>query len=182
MGMMSSPRKTECYDTEKENNPMAEIETMRHNMSRTTKHNMASPHLSTAIITDTLENSAARAAGAVGLAAIGLIHLLDAPGKLSETPYMFWMYLLLIAGCLGGATLLLRGNSRLAWLAAAVLSIMPFLGYVFSRTTGLPGATGDIGNWTEPLGLASLFVEVCVFAMSVSMLSQLRERPLERQR
>jgi hypothetical protein len=33
------------------------------------------------------------------------------------------------------------------------------VGYTLSRTTGLPQSTGDIGNWSEPLGLASLFVE-----------------------
>jgi hypothetical protein len=30
------------------------------------------------------------------------------------------------------------------------------LGYVLTRTSGLPDATLDVGNWTEPLGLASL--------------------------
>jgi hypothetical protein len=39
-------------------------------------------------------------------------------------------------------------------------------GYVLSRTTGLPGATDDIGSWTEPLGLASLFVEGALVAVS----------------
>ncbi len=41
------------------------------------------------------------------------------------------------------------------------------MGYVLSRTTGLPQATGDIGNWTEPLGLASLFVEGGVAAVAI---------------
>ncbi|MFL5887410.1 MAG: hypothetical protein ACJ77M_20255 [Thermoleophilaceae bacterium] len=35
-----------------------------------------------------------------------------------------------------------------------------------SRTTGLPNANGDVGNWTERLGLASLFVEGCLLALS----------------
>jgi len=109
----------------------------------------------------------ARGVGAVGLAAIALIHLLDAPGKLSETPYMFWMYLTLITGCVIGAALLLRGTARLGWLATIALSLSPLGGFVLDRTTGLPGATGDIGNWTEPLGLASLFVEACVIALGV---------------
>jgi hypothetical protein len=39
-------------------------------------------------------------------------------------------------------------------------------GYVVSRTTGLPNATGDVGNWGEPLGVASLFVEGTVVALS----------------
>jgi hypothetical protein len=94
---------------------------------------------------------------------------------------MFWMYLALIAGCLGGAALL-RGNSRQGWMAAAALSAMPFIGYVFSRTTGLPGAMDDIGNWTESLGLASLIVEACVFAVSLSMLARLRALAVRRPR
>jgi hypothetical protein len=39
-------------------------------------------------------------------------------------------------------------------------------GFVLSRTTGLPNATGDIGNWSEGLGLASMFVEAGVIALS----------------
>jgi hypothetical protein len=123
---------------------------------------------------ETTASTVARSAAAVGLAAIGLIHLLDAPGKYSEAPYMFWMYLALIAGCLLGAMLLLRAHARLGWVAAMVLSISPFIGYVLSRTTGLPGAMGDIGNWTEPLGLASLYVEACVFALGLYGLAWLQ--------
>ena len=41
------------------------------------------------------------------------------------------------------------------------------IGFVLSRTTGLPHASDDIGNWTEPLGLASLFVEVTVAAAAL---------------
>ena len=116
----------------------------------------------------------ARGVAAVGLGTIGLIHLLDAPSKYSETPYMFWMYLALIAGCLLGAALLLRAHARLGWAAALVLSSSPFIGYVLSRTTGLPGAMADIGKWTEPLGLASLYVEACVFALGLYGLARLR--------
>ena len=123
---------------------------------------------------DALASAVARGTGAVGLAAIGLIHLLDAPGKLDETPYMFWLYLALIAGCLLGASLLMRAHSLLAWATAAILAASPFIGYVLDRTTGLPGARGDIGNWTEPLGMASLFVEACVVALSLYGLSLLR--------
>jgi hypothetical protein len=42
-----------------------------------------------------------------------------------------------------------------------------FAGYVINRTVGLPQAIDDIGNWTEPLGLASLLVEGFVIAIAV---------------
>jgi hypothetical protein len=122
----------------------------------------------------TAASPVARGVAAVGLGAIGLIHLLDAPGTYSHTPYLFWMYLGLIAGCLLGAALLLCAQARLGWVAATVLSSSPFIGYVLSRTTGLPGAMGDIGNWSEPLGLASLYVEACVFALGLYGLARLR--------
>jgi len=123
---------------------------------------------------DAQVSTVACGAGAVGLAAIGLIHLLDAPSKLGETSYMFWLYLALMAGCLLGATLLMRAPSRLVWVAAATLGASPFVGYILDRTTGLPGAIGDIGNWTEPLGMASLHVEACVVALSLDGLARLR--------
>jgi hypothetical protein len=108
-----------------------------------------------------------RGVAVVGLAGIALIHLLDSISKFHETPYMGWMYVGLMAGSLGAAALLIRSGSRLGWAASAALAASAIVGYVVSRTTGLPQANGDIGNWTEPLGLASLFVEGCVVALSL---------------
>jgi hypothetical protein len=51
------------------------------------------------------------------------------------------------------------------------------LGYVLSRATGLPHANGDIGNWTEPLGLASLFVEGSVVAVAGAAFLVTRRAP-----
>ena len=120
---------------------------------------------------------AARGVVAVGLAAIGVIHLLDSIGKYSETRYLFWMYIALIVGCIVVAGGVLFSRSRAMFIAAAALAGSAALGYVLSRTTGLPNATGDIGNWTEPLGLASLFVEGGVVAASVGALLSTRRAP-----
>ncbi|MEA2449847.1 MAG: hypothetical protein QOG63_1779 [Thermoleophilaceae bacterium] len=111
---------------------------------------------------------ASRATIAVGLAAVGVIHLLDSIGKYSETRYLFWMYIALIVGSIVVAGAVLFTRMRGAFLAAAALAGSAAIGYVLSRTTGLPSATGDIGNWTEPLGLASLFVEGSVVAVSLA--------------
>jgi xanthine/uracil permease len=110
---------------------------------------------------------AGRAVVAVGLASIGVIHLVDAIGKYTETRYLFWMYIALIVGCIVVAGAVLFTRMRVALLAAAALALSAAIGYVLSRTTGLPQATGDIGNWTEPLGLASLFVEGGVAAVAI---------------
>jgi hypothetical protein len=48
---------------------------------------------------------------------------------------------------------------RIVWAAATILPALVIVGYVLSRTTGLPHSSDDVGNWSEPLGMASLFVE-----------------------
>ena len=45
------------------------------------------------------------------------------------------------------------------------------LGYVLTRTSGLPDATLDVGNWTEPLGLASLVAEGLVLCVTAGVLA-----------
>lgn len=109
-----------------------------------------------------------RATVAVGLAGIALIHLLDSIGKWSETRYLFWMYVALMVASITVAAWVLFTRSRTAFLAAAGVAAGALVGYVVNRTVGLPGATDDVGNWTEPLGLASLFVEGAVIATGLA--------------
>lgn len=115
-----------------------------------------------------IRDTGARAVTAIGLAGIGLIHLLDAIGKYDETRYLFWMYIALIGGSLATAGAVLFTRQRIAFLAAAGLAASAAVGFVLSRTTGLPNAGGDVGNWIEPLGLASLFVEGTVVAVAAT--------------
>lgn len=116
-----------------------------------------------------------RAAGAVGLAGIALIHLLDSIGKYGETRYLFWMYVGLMVSSLVVAGAVLIKGTRITWVAAGALAASAIAGYVINRTVGMPNATDDIGNWTEPLGLASLFVEGCVVALSGMALALARK-------
>ena len=117
-----------------------------------------------------VRDGAARALGAAGLAGIGLIHLLDLPGKFSETPYLAWMYIGLIISAVVVAGELVRTGAPRAWAAGAALALGAMVGYTLTRTTGLPQAHGDVGNWLEPLGLASLFVETLFVALAAAAL------------
>jgi hypothetical protein len=98
--------------------------------------------------------------------AIALIHLLDVIGKIKETPYLGVMYIALMVASVAVAFYLLHSGSALAWAAAGLLAVATLIGFVLSRTTGLPDASDDIGNWTEPLGLASMFVEGAVVILA----------------
>jgi hypothetical protein len=114
-----------------------------------------------------VQDAAVRATTAVGLGAIAVIHAVDSVGKWTETRYLFWVYMALIAGCVVTAAAVLFHRSRAALLAAAGLAATVIAAYVLDRTVGLPSATGDIGNWLEPLGLASLVVEGFVVAVGL---------------
>src|SRR6266566_1055890 len=107
-----------------------------------------------------------RSVAVVGLAGVALIHVLDAHDTFVATPYKGWLYVGLIAGSLLAAGALVRRNDTRAWAAAGALSLAAFLAFVYSRTVGLPASADDIGNWWEPLGLSSLFVEGSLVAVS----------------
>jgi hypothetical protein len=121
----------------------------------------------------------------VGVAGIGLIHLLDSIDTFHETRWLFWAYVLLIAATIVVAGALLYDPDRRAFAGAALVAAAPLIGYVLSRTTGLPGADDDIGNWADPLGLASLWVEGAVLLTAGHALAPrtvarpLRVEPLE---
>jgi len=116
---------------------------------------------------DPVTEAILRAGVALGLVGIALIHVLDLFSKLDETPYLAVAYLGLIVASLVVAARLVRvGTSRVLLLAAG-LAAATAIAYVLSRTAGLPQATDDVGNWREPLGLASLFMEGLVIALSV---------------
>lgn len=85
---------------------------------------------------------------------------------MEETPYVGWLYIALMVASVAVAGLLLAEASVRAWAAAGLLAAAVLIGFVLSRTSGLPDATGDVGNWSEGLGLASMFVEACVLVAS----------------
>ena len=121
-------------------------------------------------IREEVRDGIARGIAAIGLAGVALIHLLDLPGKLSETPYMFFLYVALMVSSVALAGALIRTDDTRVWAAVAVLPALVIVGYVLSRTTGLPQSSDDIGNWSEPLGMASLFVEGSLVALASAVL------------
>jgi hypothetical protein len=116
----------------------------------------------------------ARGVGAAGILGVGLIHFIDVVGKFHETAYVGVLYVALIAASFVVARRLIMVGDRHSWLLAGGLAGATFAAYAVSRTVGLPASSHDIGNWAEPLGLASLFVEGAVVALSAEMLLRLR--------
>ena len=93
----------------------------------------------------------------VGLIALtGLIHLVGAPDQFSEKAYLGVLFLLAAAGAaVVAAWLWMRDDGR-AWALGALVAACCLVGYLVSRTTGLPGM--EVEAW-DGLGIASLVVE-----------------------
>jgi hypothetical protein len=110
-----------------------------------------------------------------GLAmAIAIIHLQDQGGLLgSVTPvWMKYGYYLVEIGSTISAALLIRGMV-VGWVLGLASSVGPMAGYILSRTVGVPGDPGDIGNWGYLLGTVSLAVEGAFVVLAVISLWRL---------
>jgi hypothetical protein len=116
-----------------------------------------------------------RGIAVVGLVSIALVQLLDVPDKFDELPYVGVLFVGLIVVSLLLAEAMIRTDDLRVWIVAGVVSAATILGYAVSRTSGLPGDEGgDIGNWTESLGLASLLVEGIVVLLVLGRLADRR--------
>jgi hypothetical protein len=120
-----------------------------------------------------------RGLGAALLLAVAEIHFLDVFSKFDENVAQGWMFASLIVGCLVATVALVHRSSLLVWVLAGLCGLAPLAGYVISRRYGLAGATDDIGNWTEPLGLASLSTESSLFLISAYALFRRVSGPSE---
>ena len=99
---------------------------------------------------------------------IVLIHLIDQDwfAFAKDPSYVQTGYTMIeIVGLLTAATLMVR-RSWLTWGAAFAVAAGPLLGFIASRGPGLPNYTDDMGNWFEPLGVASVLVELAVMVIA----------------
>jgi hypothetical protein len=112
-----------------------------------------------------------RLTGAALCLAVAAIHVVDQggfPGSKTPVYVGYGYYALELIGVVT-AVLLIAGAIRVGWFLAMGVAAGPFIGYMLSRGPGLPGYTSDVGNWTEPLGLASLVVEALLFALAATL-------------
>ena len=143
--------------------------------ARSLRRNGDDPHLlgvdrSSAAVPGPISEPAARLIAVLGIAAIAVIHILDAPGAFDGARYIFWLYMAIVVGAVPISLVMLHWSSPLAWLGTAALATGPLLGYLLTRSVGLPGDTGDIGNWLTSLGIASMFAEAGVLSLALTRL------------
>jgi len=123
-----------------------------------------------------------RATAVLALMGIAVIHLVQLVPTFQATPLLGVAFVGLIAGALVvGAQLV---NPRLShtrlWLPVLTLSAASIGGYVFTRVVNTPFDNQDVGNWACMLGIAALFVEGALVALSAYAISDAsRRRPTE---
>jgi uncharacterized membrane protein YfcA len=113
--------------------------------------------MSTLTIRGTTVSDRLVGAGISVIVFVGLIHLIDAPGDLQEAPYQGMLFLANVFGAVTAAIGIYRGHGW-GWSLGVLVAGGAFVGYVVSRTVGLPGLPVE-EEWLEPLGLLSVLVE-----------------------
>ena len=111
----------------------------------------------------------ARAVGALALAALAVIHVVDLPGTLGPTPLIGAGYLGIIVAAVGVGGVMIARSHWLVWAAAGGLAVSAMGGYVLTRALpgGFLGDHVDVSNWRCPLGIAALSVETLIILLAV---------------
>jgi hypothetical protein len=109
----------------------------------------------------------ARAVAAVSLTDLALVHVIDLPDTLDETPLIGAGYLVLIAAALVTGVLLMARPNWMAWAATGLVAAGTMGAYILTRTvSGFLGDHEDVGNWRCSLGLAALSLETVLIALA----------------
>jgi hypothetical protein len=109
----------------------------------------------------------ARAVGALALAALAVIHVVDLPATLGPTPLVGIGYFGIIAAAILVGGVMIARSHWLAWATAGAVAVSAMGGYVLTRALpgGFLGDHGDVGNWRCPLGIAALSVESVIILL-----------------
>jgi cytochrome bd-type quinol oxidase subunit 2 len=117
-----------------------------------------------------VDDAIARTVAIGALVAIAVIHVLQLPTAFAAIGYLGALFIAAVAGCLALAAVMTRTSDDRAWGAAGGLAALILLCYVISRSVGLPGFTGDTGEWSEAPGLVSMAVEGLLVLLTAAVL------------
>jgi Na+/proline symporter len=113
-------------------------------------------------------NGSIKNVAVVAILIVGGIHLWLARAAFGNAPYEGLLFEANGIGALIAADALHRRGANWGWLLGALVAASTFLGYVMSRTVGLPGLPAEPDAWFEPLGVISVVAEL-VFLTLFSM-------------
>lgn len=106
--------------------------------------------------------------GIMLILATGLIHFVDAPSSFEDASYKGLLFVANGVGAIIAAFGIYRGAKGWGWWLGGLVAGSALLGYIISRTTGLPSL--QPGEWVEPIGVASLVVEALYILLAAYVL------------
>lgn len=113
-------------------------------------------------------------AGIVSIIITGIIHFIDAPDNFDQAVYKGVLFILNGVGALVAAYGIFRG-AFWGWILGLLIAGGAIIGYIISRTVGLPGLKID-PHWLEPMGVFSLIVEGIFVALAIRALTNNSQR------
>ena len=112
--------------------------------------------------------SAWRLPAALGAITEAAGHIPVTQMHLTEAPYIGVGFVLLTVAGFVLAHMLLSADTTAVWAWTGIVAVLALLGYLLSRTIGLPQIRDDIGNWGEPLGVVCVVAEAVMLAATVA--------------
>lgn len=97
----------------------------------------------------------------------GYLHFITTPQEYSEARYMGILFLLNAFGSLVSAVGILRGRFAWGWAPGFLIAAGSVLGYLQSRTIGMPGMQAE--EWFDTIGIPAVIVEtgfLIIFALA----------------
>jgi hypothetical protein len=110
---------------------------------------------------------------AVLLLVVAAVHVPMVPEHLHEAPYIGVLFIALAITGVALAALVVLWDTPAVWITSGTVALLAVIGFLLSRTVGLPEIRDDIGNWTEPLGFPALAAELLATAVAAAALRHL---------
>ena len=97
---------------------------------------------------------------------VGLIHGIDAKDSFSDAIYKGWLfYANGVAAAIAAYGIYHKNNW--GWNLGLLIAAGSFIGYVISRTIGLPYIPAEPDAWFEPLGVAAMIAEALLMVVFI---------------
>jgi hypothetical protein len=130
-------------------------------------------HGAVAVAAEAAPELAVRLVGALLALAVAATHVADQGGVTAFTSpdWLGWSYRLIeVGGVATAIALMLPRPAWLGWMAGLLLGVGPFIGFIASRTIGVPGDPADVGNWGDWVGTVALVVEAALVILAAGVL------------
>ncbi len=110
--------------------------------------------------------------GILLILATGIIHVIDAPDSFHDAAYKGWLFYANGAAAAVAAFGIFRHRCW-GWVFGLLIAVGSVIGYIASRTVGLPMIPAEPDAWFEPLGVAAMSAEIAFIAVAFIARSRL---------